>query len=116
MIFNNAQANFEILSRTFFFYFVPPVLERAVTVYLFAFRYVKLMPTLEGLKIDPCLPPDWSECSIEKKFRGCTYEITYHNAGGSSLVDRITVDGREHRGEVLPCDEKRVYPVEVYLK
>ena len=42
VVFNNAQANFEILSWTFFFYFVPHILECAVTVYLFSFRYVKL--------------------------------------------------------------------------
>lgn len=42
VIFNHAQGNYEILSWTFFFYFVPHVLECAVTIYLFAFKYVKL--------------------------------------------------------------------------
>lgn len=42
LIFNHAQGNYEILSWTFFFYFVPHVLECAVTIYLFAFQYIKL--------------------------------------------------------------------------
>ena len=75
-----------------------------------------LKPTLEGLAIDPCLPPDWKECSVQKKFRGCTYDITYHNAGSSCALDRILVDGAELCEDVLPCDEKRTYKVEVYLK
>lgn len=42
IIFNHAQGGYEILSWTFFFYFVPHFLECAVTIYLFAFKYVKL--------------------------------------------------------------------------
>ena len=42
IVFNHAQGNYEILSWTFFFYFVPHFLECAVTIYLFAFKYVKL--------------------------------------------------------------------------
>ena len=42
IVFNNAQANYEILSSTFFFYFIPHVLECAVTIYLFVFKYIKL--------------------------------------------------------------------------
>jgi uncharacterized membrane protein YwaF len=42
IVFNHAQGNYEILSWTFLFYFVPHFLECAVTIYLFAFKYVKL--------------------------------------------------------------------------
>ena len=42
VIFNNSQGNYKILSWTFFFYFVPHILECAVTIYLFAFKYIKL--------------------------------------------------------------------------
>jgi uncharacterized membrane protein len=42
IVFNHAQGTYEILSWTFFFYFVPHFLECAVTIYLFAFKYVKL--------------------------------------------------------------------------
>ena len=42
VIFNHSQGNYEILSWTFFFYFVPHILECAVTIYLFAFKYIKL--------------------------------------------------------------------------
>lgn len=75
-----------------------------------------LKPTLKGLAVDPCLPPDWKDCSITKKFRGCIYDIHYHNAGSCFEVDRIIVDGKELFEEVLPSAEKRAYKVEVYLK
>lgn len=42
VIFNHSQGNYEILSWTFFFYFIPHILECAVTVYLFALKYIKL--------------------------------------------------------------------------
>lgn len=41
LVFNQGQANFVIPSATFFFYYIPHVLEFAVTVYLFKFGYVK---------------------------------------------------------------------------
>ncbi|MBO5745849.1 MAG: hypothetical protein J6S13_02005, partial [Clostridia bacterium] len=73
-----------------------------------------LMPTLEGLRLDPCLPPEWKECSIKKSFRGVTYDINYHNNGCEQM--RILVNGSELKGDVLPLAEKgSTLSVEVYL-
>ncbi len=41
LVFNQAQANYEILSVTFFIYYIPHVLEFAVMLYLFKFGYVQ---------------------------------------------------------------------------
>lgn len=53
LVMNQAQAEYEIPSATFFFYYIPHVLEFAVTVYLFKFGYVKkdyrCIPTTVGL-------------------------------------------------------------------
>ena len=59
-----------------------------------------LLPEMEGLKIDPCLPLSWSEAYAEKEFRGATYKITYKN-GGKSLKE-ILVNGERIEGNILP--------------
>ena len=59
-------------------------------------------PTLKGLEIDPAVP-GWGEFRIKRKFRGALYEIWVKNPGGVEHgVKRVTVDGREIEGNVLP--------------
>lgn len=69
--------------------------QKALVNYVFG-----LMPQMEGLCVDPCLPPEWKTCSIRKTFRGTTYNIRYVNNG--TTVKEITVDGRPIAGNVLP--------------
>ena len=81
-------------------------------------RYVYgLVPTMEGLCLEPCLPPDWEECAIVKEFRGCRYVITYHQKKeGEGVIDRILADNAEVIGNLLPYKKGREYKVEVYSK
>jgi len=73
-----------------------------------------LKPTMEGLRIDPCLPPDWKECSIKKDFRGVVYDIHYHNSNSGKM--RILADGKELDGSLLPLAEKGMtVSADVYL-
>jgi cellobiose phosphorylase len=62
-----------------------------------------LMPEIEGLRISPCLPTSWKECSITKSFRGCNYHITYHNNG--TRIEKILVNGAPINGALLPLME-----------
>ena len=73
-----------------------------------------LKPTLEGLRLDPCLPPSWKECAITKKFRGVTYEIIYHNEAKGEK--HVLINGQETKSDILPLGERgtRVC-VDVYL-
>ena len=72
---------------------------------------------MEGLCLEPCLPPDWEECAIVKEFRGCRYVITYHQKKeGAGVIDRILVDDTEVIGNLLPYKKGRECEVEVYLK
>ncbi len=41
LVFNQGQANYEIPSAAFFIYYIPHVLEFAVMLYLFKFRYIQ---------------------------------------------------------------------------
>ena len=53
-----------------------------------------LMPTLEGLTINHCMPKEWDGAEIEKTFRGCKYHIIYKNTGNSAIfADGVNVNG-----------------------
>jgi len=56
-----------------------------------------------GLRIDPHLPQGFTPCSLQRPFRGATYEITFEGASGDgSRVAAIEVDGRLLEGTLLP--------------
>ena len=75
--------------------------QKALVNYVFG-----LMTEMNGLKIDPCLPPSWSTCSITKWFRGCIYNIYYENSG--TKVKKIIVDGETINGNILPLKQGKV--------
>ena len=64
---------------------------------------------MEGLRISPCLPPSWKECSIAKKFRGYTYNVKYINGG--TKVREILVNGKKIEGDILPLIDADVVVV-----
>ncbi len=69
-----------------------------------------LTPTMEGLEIHPCLPEDWNEAKVTRRFRGCTYVIEYKRTGKQTL----TVDGTEQAyGSPLPQKNGKTYRITV---
>jgi cellobiose phosphorylase len=68
-------------------------------------------PTIEGLTLTPCLPPSWKECAVRKMFRGCTYQIRYHQTG----KHRVVVDGKDWPHAVLPYEKGKTIAVDYYL-
>ena len=53
-----------------------------------------IKPEYDGLLIDPCIPGDWLEYRVTRKFRGSTYHIRISNpAGVSKGVASIFVNG-----------------------
>jgi N,N'-diacetylchitobiose phosphorylase len=36
----------------------------------------------DGLIVDPCIPSDWKEFNVTRKWRGATFEITVKNPSG----------------------------------
>jgi len=60
-------------------------------------------PDYDGLQIDPCIPPEWQEFSVTRRFRGATYQIHISNPEGVSKgVRSILVNGENLAGTVLP--------------
>ena len=63
-----------------------------------------IQPTLDGLKIDPCIPEDMDGYTVERMYRGVKYHITVDNSAHVQKgVASVTVDGRTMAGGgVLP--------------
>jgi len=66
-------------------------------MYTAATKYILgIRPSLTGLVIDPCLPPDWDGFRVTRQWRGATYQIEVVNPDRVSCgVAAIRVDGRE---------------------
>lgn len=62
-----------------------------------------IRPEHTGIRLDPCVPKDWKEFSVERKCRGATYSITVKNPSGKSKgITSLTVDGKPVEGAVIP--------------
>ncbi|MGI6280309.1 MAG: GH36-type glycosyl hydrolase domain-containing protein [Acutalibacteraceae bacterium] len=70
-----------------------------------------IYPDYDGLKIQPCIPDDWSEYTVIRKFRGSEYIIHVKRTG----VRSISVDGKAIEGNIVPLTDKKAVSVEVTL-
>jgi cellobiose phosphorylase len=65
-----------------------------------------IQPRYDGLLIDPCIPKNWKEYEVTRKFRGVTYHITVVNPNGVQKgVSSISMDGDLLNGNLLPLSE-----------
>ena len=63
-----------------------------------------IKPHYDGLHIDPCLPRTAHDYTVTRRFRGAEYEIHVSNPKGVSKgVSRMTVDGMQVEGTVVPA-------------
>lgn len=74
-------------------------------------------PEYDGLRVDPCIPPEWDDFNVRRQFRGAIYEIRVTNpAHISKGVAAVTVDGAALSGSLLPLfGDGAVHPVEVRM-
>ena len=62
-----------------------------------------MQPTLNGLRIDPCVPADWKRFTLHRRYRGAEYTVHVENPKGVQKgVAAVTVDGKPITGNVLP--------------
>jgi len=60
-------------------------------------------PDYDGLIIDPCIPKEWDEYHITRKFRGAIYHINIKNPSKISKGNvAISVDGNDIKGNKIP--------------
>jgi cellobiose phosphorylase len=76
-----------------------------------------LQPDYNGLIIDPCIPSDWKDFSVTRKFRGSTYKIKVNNQNKVSKgVKQILLDGIKLDGNILPVlKDGKTHNVEVIM-
>ncbi len=76
-----------------------------------------IQPDYDGLVIDPCIPKDWKEYTVHRRFRGAEYRITVKNPDGVSKgVVMLLVDGDLTKGNTVPIlGDHCVHEVEVIL-
>jgi cellobiose phosphorylase len=62
-----------------------------------------IVPEIDGLRIDPCIPRAWPGFKVQRQFRGKRLQITVENPARLSRgVQRLTVDGKIVPGNLLP--------------
>jgi cellobiose phosphorylase len=76
-----------------------------------------IRPEYEGLRIDPCIPPDWNGFTVQRTFRGTRYRIAVKNPGHLSKgTTEIRLDGRLLKDNLIPAPEDvALHQVEVTM-
>ena len=76
-----------------------------------------VQPELDGLRIDPCIPPEWARLTLTRRFRGAQYCITVENPGGAEHgVQELYVNGVRQDGNLIaPAAPDSVVSVRVVL-
>jgi cellobiose phosphorylase len=65
-----------------------------------------IRPEYEGLRIDPCTPPEWEGFTVQRTFRGARYRIQVSNPEHRSKgVAEIRLDGRPLKDNLIPLLE-----------
>ncbi len=77
-----------------------------------------IMPDFDGLRIDPCLPPQFKDYRVKRRFRGAIYDITVKNPRRRAKgTPKITVDGRSIPGNLIPpFKDKKTHRVKITMK
>jgi cellobiose phosphorylase len=69
-----------------------------------------IIPTLDGLMIDPCLPKEMKHINIKRIYRNATYNIEIINNNSKNY--ELKVDGKVINGKVIPIiNTKTTYNV-----
>jgi len=76
-----------------------------------------IQPYFSGLRVNPCIPAEWSGYTVRRKFRGSTYVIRISNPDHVEKgIKSITVDGKAIEGNILPVfNDGREHEVQVVM-
>jgi N,N'-diacetylchitobiose phosphorylase len=81
----------------------------AAWAYYTATQYILgIQPEYAGLRIDPCIPSDWKEVKIIRRFRGKNLTITVRNESGIQKgMKRLELNGETLEGNFLSFSRLR---------
>jgi cyclic beta-1,2-glucan synthetase len=72
---------------------------------------------VDRLRIEPCLPADWSAFTVHYRFRETVYHITVHQTAHATGEQRLSVDGYDQAGTAVPLvDDRREHWVDVWVR
>ena len=72
--------------------------------------------SFDGLVVDPCIPGDWKEYEVTRKWRGAQFEICVSNPEGVQKgVKSITLNGEAVQGAIPPQPAGSVNKVAVIM-
>ena len=84
---------------------------RAVVQYMLGFH-----PEYDGFTLAPCIPAEWTEVTLTRKFRGDTYKLTIKNPDGKqSGVSKVILDGIETGSYVKLAGDGKEHSVTVIM-
>ena len=84
---------------------------RAVVQYMLGFH-----PEYDGFTLAPCIPAEWGEVTLTRKFRGDTYKLTIKNPDGKqSGVSKVILDGVEVSGCVKLVGDGKEHTITVII-
>ena len=76
-----------------------------------------IQPDYDGLRIDPCIPKEWKDYSVTRKFRGATYFIHISNPNEKCKgVKSIKINGEKINGNIIPVQKPGEYKIEIVLE
>ncbi len=75
-------------------------------------------PEVEGLRIDPCMPSDWTQAKLIRKYRGAVYHMTFEKPKGICKGKvKIILDSEALSDNIIePQPEGKEYKVEVFIQ
>ncbi len=84
----------------------------AITQFILGIR-----PDYDGLLVDPCIPSDWNEYEVTRRFRGAEYKVKISNPLHKEKgVKSMRLNGKELEGNLIPVQpEGGVNEVEIVL-
>jgi cellobiose phosphorylase len=77
--------------------------------YFTAAQYILgVQPDYKGLKIDPCIPSDWKEIKISRRFRKKYFNILIKNNNGIERgVKSLSINGNQVEGNIIPLEQMK---------
>ena len=83
----------------------------AITQYILG-----IQPTYDGIVVDPCIPAEWKGYSIQRKFRGTTYQIVVENPDKVRKgVKELWLEGNLIKGNKIPVHHSATCNVKVVM-
>ncbi len=75
-----------------------------------------IQPGYDGLVVDPCIPKEWKEFKVTRRFRGTEYRIEVSNPSSVSKgVAEMVVNGKKVEGNIIPIQKEAVCRVQIKM-